>query len=201
LPEVVTDDTDRRESRRRRRLRIRLRARWDLNDRLGRAVVIPEVAANGDRHLEQLENIRRCGSEGDEVRVPVLVDVGEVASSLQRSDAVEDGRSVADVWDVAGAGGEVDDLPCAKILTDDRQAIGVPVWQWSQEDGVHHAEDRGACADAECEGDDRGERERGTLAQRPGAERQVSKEGRHRYRRLSGSAREAGSSTLASRAD
>src|SRR4029077_19035277 len=71
---------------------------------------------------------------------------------------------------------EVLHVSLAHVGQSEYQAVGILVRERTQEDGVGDAEDRGAGADSEGDGQDGGGREDGTLAESPERVQNVAKQ-------------------------
>ena len=95
--------------------------------------------------------------------LPSATDVGEPGERRALGLPVEEGGV-----------GRRPDLPLAILLGEHEQPILPGERQGAQQYAVHHAEDRRAGADGDRQGQDRGAREPGTLAQGPHGIAEVS---------------------------
>jgi hypothetical protein len=88
-------------------------------------------------------------------------------------DLLERGHVAEPVVIVRHAGGAVDDARLRVAVVDQHHAARIGERQRPQQHGIHHREDRGIGADADDQGQQRGEREALVLPQQPAAELQV----------------------------
>jgi len=93
--------------------------------------------------------------------VTVLRPVLTAANSSNRV------RATPQVVEIGRGEGEIDHVAGSQIAPHQHQPLRIPIGQRLQKHGVDHAENGGARADSQSDGDDGGQGEGGALADRP----------------------------------
>jgi hypothetical protein len=130
--------------------------------RLRQPVVVSEIASQDDPRPEQA---KRVGRDVGECHVfgRAIVMCHNAPEGLDAGGILDGGRSVALEIEIVRCRPEVIvDVALLKIGAGIDQAVGILIRQWAQKHGVSHAEDGGARADSQGEGEHGGCRESGT---------------------------------------
>ena len=131
------------------------------------AVLVHEIAAERHARAKHPEEVGRHS------RRPDHLGLGLTAAKLlpegdERAGVLEQGALLAEIVEVTRRQRKVGHVPRSEVAPDRHQPVGIAIGQGTEQHRVHHAEDRGAGADTQRDGEDRGEGECGSAAQRAG---------------------------------